>query len=236
MAKGSSTPQGPVVPLAQAHAFVLAKQGLSGAGCPGAYDATLATAGIYSTAPTCYLSCAARVDGFRIADLDDEFYRRRRLVRLRCMRQSAYIQPVEALPAVVGATGERVGQAVGRLVNLTGLTDAAYATLADRIEEVLENRPPATVPEIRELLGAHVPPHQEALQFAVALMCRQMRLVRAAVRGSWSSDNYTYARWADWIGDPLDEIEPVVARAEFAHRYLRAFGPAMTADLTWWAG
>jgi uncharacterized protein YcaQ len=94
---------GLVVSLAQARAFVLAKQGLSGVGCKSVYDTTLATAGVYSAAPTRYLSFAARVREFRLAHLDKEYYRRRRLVRLRCMRQSAYIEPLEALPAVVGA-------------------------------------------------------------------------------------------------------------------------------------
>jgi hypothetical protein len=53
----------------------MAKQGLSGAGCKNVYDATLATAGIYGTAPTCYLSYAGRVEDFRLADLNEELYR-----------------------------------------------------------------------------------------------------------------------------------------------------------------
>lgn len=229
-------PQGPAVSLAQARAFVLAKQGLSRAGCKNVYDATLATAGVYGTAPTCYLSYAARVEAFQFAHLDEELYLRRRLVRLRCMRESAYIEPVEALPVIVAATGARVAQAAGRLIRLSGLSDGSYAALADRIEELLAGHPPATVAELRELLGTQVPPDRQALQYVVALMCRQTRLVRAEVRGSWRSDTYAYARWSDWVGAPAEEVEPETARAELAQRYLRAFGPATTADLQWWAG
>ena len=58
--------------FAQARAHVLVKQGLAGDGLGGVLDAVAATAGIYGTAPTCYLSCAARVRGFRIAELDEK--------------------------------------------------------------------------------------------------------------------------------------------------------------------
>ncbi len=236
MPKGSGIVQGPAVSLAQARAFVVVKQGLGGVGCKSVYDATLATAGVYSTAPTCYLSYAARVEGFRLAHLDEELYERRRLVRLRCMRQSAYIEPIEALPVIIAATGERVGQAISRILRVSGLTESAYNELSGRIEGLLAGHPPVTIPELREMLGPHVPERREALQYAVALMCRQSRLVRAEVRGSWRSDNYTYARWEDWVGAPVEEVEPESARVDLARRYLRAYGPATTADLKWWAG
>jgi hypothetical protein len=213
----------------------MAKQGLSVAGPENVHDATLAAAGVYGTAPTCYLSYAARVEGFRLAHLDEELYARRRLVRLRCMRESVYIEPVEALPVVVAATGAGEKAAV-RLVRLSGLTEGEFAALADRIEGLLAGRPPATVSELREMLGAHVPPRRGALQYVVALMSRQARLVRAEVRGSWRSDTHAYARWADWVGTPLKHVDPETARAELARRYLRAFGPATAADLKWWAG
>lgn len=56
----------PTVPLAAASAWVLRGQGLAGsredADVPAAVGAA---AGVYATAPTCYLSCAARLGGFR---------------------------------------------------------------------------------------------------------------------------------------------------------------------------
>jgi hypothetical protein len=152
------------------------------------------------------------------------------------MRQSAYIEPVEALPVVIAATGERVGQAISRILRVSGMTEEMYNELSGRIEGLLAGRPPVTIPELREMLGPHVPERREAVHYAVALMCRQSRLVRAEVRGSWRSDNYTYARWEDWVGAPVEEVEPESARVDLARRYLRAYGPATAADLKWWAG
>ena len=53
---------GPGLPveLGQAGAFVLGKQGLAGRGLGGLDQAVQTTAGVYGTAPTCYLSFAAR--------------------------------------------------------------------------------------------------------------------------------------------------------------------------------
>jgi hypothetical protein len=83
-------PEPTPVPMARARAHVLAKQGL-GTRLPAA-DAVVATAGIYGTAPTCYLSTAARAANFRLADLDALLCDKRSVIRLRCMRGMAYIE------------------------------------------------------------------------------------------------------------------------------------------------
>jgi hypothetical protein len=224
------------VPLALARAHALAKQGLAGEGLPAVMDAVLATAGIYGTAPTCYLSCAARVRDFRLAALDEELYRRRSVVRLRCMRGMAYTEPLELLPALLACTGEVPDRTLRRVARYTGLTEPAVLELADRIEEAMAGRPPLTLREIREALGDDLPGNSQALQMTVALLGRSGRIVRAEVRGSWRSDNYAYARWTDWLGSPVEPVDPAAARAEVARRYLRAYGPATADDLKWWSG
>ena len=215
----------------RARAFVLAKQGLGAKPGPGDVLAVIeATAGVYGTAPTCYLACAARLPGFRVEDLDRELYEHRSLVRLRCMRGSAYIEPAEALPAIVAAT--RNDRQITALVKAAGISESEYEGHARRVEEAIAGGEPATVAEIRKLLGDA----PEALSQVVALMARQGRLVRATVRGGWKSDVYAYARWEEWVGDPLSEVDPVDARARLARRYFAAYGPATADDLRWWAG
>jgi hypothetical protein len=223
--------------MARARAHVLGKQGLAGARLPTVADAVAATAGIYGTAPTCYLSAAARVTGFRLTDLDAELYGKRSVVRLRCMRGMAYIEPLDLLPVLFACTGEAPDKTLRRVGKYSGLGEAGVLALAERVEQVMAGRPPMTVREIRTALGADAPPGaKEALQFTVGMLGRTGRIVRAEVRGSWRSDNYAYALWADWVGAPVAEIDPAPARAELARRYLRAFGPATADDLKWWSG
>lgn len=221
----------PATDLDRARAFVLAKQGLGAAPGPASVLGVVdATGGVYGTAPTCYLACAARLEGFRIEDLDAELYERRSLVRLRCMRGSAYIEPAGALPAIFAAT--RDDRALARVVKAAGIDEAEYERLAGEVEAVLRGREPAAVAEIRALLGDA----PKALSHVVGLMGRQGRLARATVRGGWKSDVYTYALWEEWVGEPLSEADPVDARAQLARRYLAAYGPATAGDLRWWAG
>jgi hypothetical protein len=199
-------------------------------------DAVVATAGIYGTAPTCYLSCAARVEGFKLADLDRELYTERSVARLRCVRGMAYIQPLDLTPVLFACTGEKKERTVTRIGKWSGLGEEGALAFADRIEAAMAGRPPATVREIRELIGPCTPVEKEALQQVVALLGRFGRIVRAEVRGGWRSDNYAYALWEEWTGAPVEERDPAAARAELARRYLRAFGPATTDDLKWWSG
>jgi hypothetical protein len=39
-----------------------------------------------------------------------------------------------------------------------------------------------------------------------------------------------------WLPAPLPRLDPQVARAELARRWLQAYGPATVADLKWWSG
>mgnify|MGYP001186075880 CR=1 FL=1 len=224
------------VTLAQARAHVSLKQGLAGEGLGSVPEVLDATGGIYGTAPTCYLSCAARIPSFRLADLDRELYAERGAVRLRAMRGMTYIEPLPLLPALLACTGEPRDRTLRRISKHAGMTEAQTLELADRIEAALAGRPPMTVQEIRRALGGDLPGGSGALQMTVALLARYGRIVRATVRGSWRSDLYSYARWSDWLGAPAEEMDPAEARVEVARRYLRAYGPATAADLAWWSG
>ncbi|REE99636.1 winged helix DNA-binding protein [Thermomonospora umbrina] len=226
----------PVVSVARARTHVLVKQGLAGEGLGSVLEAVAATGGVYGTAPTCYLSCAARVPGFRVADLDRELYEERSVVRTRAMRGMAYIEPLDLLPALFACTGEARDKTLVRIAKYAEMTEAETLALADRIEAALHGREPMTVQEIRAVLGGDLPGNRNALQMTVALLGRYGRIVRTRARGTWRSDLYPYARWADWVGAPVEDVDPAAARVEVARRYLRAYGPATTDDLKWWTG
>ncbi|HEX2317008.1 MAG TPA: winged helix DNA-binding domain-containing protein [Thermomonospora sp.] len=226
----------PLVSVAQARAHVLGRQGLAGDGLKSVLEAVDATGGVYGTAPTCYLSCAARIPGFRVADLDRELYEERSVVRLRAMRGMAYIEPLALVPALFACTGEPRDKTLRRVARYAEMTEEETLALADRIEEALHGHPPMTVQEIRGVLGGDLPGNRNALQMTVALLGRYGRIVRTRARGTWRSDLYPYARWADWVGAPVEDVDPAAARTEVARRYLRAYGPATTDDLKWWTG
>ena len=190
---------------------------------------------IYGTAPTCYLGYAARVDGFTVADLDAELYERRSHVRLRCMRGSSYVVPVELAGTVTAGTADVAASAYDRILRNLGVDAAQYSSLAGRVVAAMAGREPMTKAQIRSALGSHAPETQ-VLSYIVAALARENRLVRATVRGGWRSDSYAYAIWEDWVGRPLAAVDPHAARVDLGRMYLRAYGPATVADLRWWTG
>src|SRR5205814_7213812 len=68
------------------------------------------------------------------------------------------------------------------------------------------------------------------------VLAAEGRIVRAKPLGTWVSGQYRWATTEHWLGAPLEPIEHEAACAELLRRYLRAFGPATTADVRWWTG
>jgi Winged helix DNA-binding domain len=88
----------------------------------------------------------------------------------------------------------------------------------------------------------------------LVLMAAEGRMIRGHRRGGWSSGQFEWFLPETWLRDGgvdgadahgasgasdagLDAgLDAGAARAELARRWLRAFGPALPADLQWWAG
>jgi hypothetical protein len=91
---------------------------------------------------------------------------------------------------------------------------------------------PHTGPELRAALAARFPHHDPA---ALALVCRnRLALVQVPPRGLWGrSAQPTLATAEAWLGRPLARRSSL---DELVLRYLAAFGPASTADVSAWSG
>ena len=61
-------------------------------------------------------------------------------------------------------------------------------------------------------------------------------IVRARPVGSWINGQYRWATMTSWVPGGIDGAEPDAAAGELVDLWLRAFGPATTADVQWWTG
>lgn len=188
--------------------------------------------GIYGTAPTCYLSALARMDGFTMDALDRAIEEDRSLVRARTMRYSVYTLPHELLVPAVTAARRKGLQFTTHHLKVLG---DAYGALADAVEDALADGPLTSL-EIRE----RVDPDRELKgKFSLLLgrMGAESRIVRATSGGGWRSDGHSYARWADWLPelDPFG-MDEAHARRIIAEAYVAAYGPVELDDLYWWTG
>ncbi|MGI9608696.1 MAG: winged helix DNA-binding domain-containing protein [Acidimicrobiia bacterium] len=191
-----------------------------------------ATAGLYGTAPTCYLSLAARVEGFHKRDLDLELYERRSLRRMRALRGSGFMIPVEMINVVVSAEDREgwYGQHVEKVLNSAGRN-----LLEKEVLQAMKGRI-VTTRELRQELaleGARA----EALKYLMAMLTGQQRITSAGVVGGWRSNQFRYALWEEWFpAHPPQKIDAEMARVQIANWYLSGHGPATLNDFKWWSG
>lgn len=191
-----------------------------------------AAAGLYSTAPTSYLSCVARIDGFVVDDLDRALYRDRTLVRMGALRGSGFLIPLDRVDDVASASDRSDWHraAVDKTVG-----EKQRKEWSRRILDILDGRVlPAR--EIRAEMGV-AGKDSEPLRFLLASLTDERLLVAASGARSWRDNQHGYALWDQWFpGHPARAVDAAGARERVALWYLGGHGPATVDDFSWWAG
>jgi hypothetical protein len=176
-----------------------------------------------------YVGLWSRIEGFRTEELRS-LLESRRAVRTQLMRATIHLASARdclALQPLVAPILARTFKSpfAGR----TGSAKLGDVVAAGR--ELLAERP-HTRAELAELLAPRWPDAEPtALAHAVTF---HLPLVQTTPRGLWGESGQ--ARWAlteDWVEARLDSEATV---DEYVRRYLRAFGPATTADVRTWSG
>lgn len=210
---------------------------------------------LHATDPaTPYLSIWARLPGFAVEDLDDELYRRRRLVKHLAMRRTLWMMRAADLPVVQPAASDRVAANESRRL-IADVEKAGVATDGARwLEEAaaavlshLGEHGETSAKELRaalpQLAGTWDPAPGKRWGGETPLAPRVLTvlsvrgdIVRGPNDGSWNVSRPRWALASDWLGAGPDAVDPEAARAEMVRRYLRAFGPATLTDVKWWFG
>jgi len=210
---------------------------------------------LHATDPaTVYLSARARVDGLTVADLDKALYVDRTLVKHMGMRRTLFVFRRELLGVIQAAASGRVAdqerRRLAKEVEKAGLVadgpawmaDASAAALEalDRVGEATSTELRATVALLQgETVYAPDKPYGGSSPVGPrVLTCLSAagEILRANNRAGWANSRPTWSRTATWLGERTVVPPEREARAELVRRWLRAFGPAMVADLKWWLG
>jgi hypothetical protein len=188
--------------------------------------------GIYSTAPTSYLSFAARIPDFHRSQLDNALIRDRSLARLGTLRGSGFLVPIAKGDAVMSAADRTpwYQRSADKLVGEETTAEWRVAVLG-----LLDGQPlPAR--SIRQQLGVEGR-GGEALRYLLSAMTQTRELAAATAEGGWRSNQYNYAIWSQWFPDhPPAQVEPESARADVARWYLQGHGPGTVDHFSWWSG
>jgi len=209
---------------------------------------------VHSTDPSSvYLGLLARTTGGGIADVERALYLDKTLIRLLGMRRTVFVATGDDA-ALIQAACSRAVAAVERAKLLGWLADAGVAEdvsgwLAEAERAVLAalaSRGEATAAEVaasdpRLRVRLRLGQGSSAGQFNVAsrvlfLLAADGRVLRGRPRGSWTSHQYRWVLPEAWCPAGLTSWATANAEVELARRWLRAYGPATTDDLRWWAG
>jgi hypothetical protein len=218
--------------LATISSFLLRKQHLSP--CSAISDLVRVArdiGGLHNTGPsTPYLSLFCRVPGFTRAMLDEEMYVQKRLVRIRCMRNTMHVLPRDLVPVAFAATLKCTGCNAERFCRHRGVSDDEFDVVSGKIAAFLQDGGKTTA-EIKREVGPVT-----NLPAVLTLLCDRGILVRGET-SNWRSNTYTYHLFEEYLpGLSLDSPDERAATAQLARLYLAAFGPATAEDFAWWSG
>ena len=219
--------------LEQVNQFVLRKQHLTeGSWSNEITQVARDVIGLHATMPTTpYLSLVARTRHFQKAFLEDELYVRRTLGKIRCMRKTVHIVPVDMIPVVFSATRMSAELASEKYSEYLGVTREEYERTSKQIIKVLSGKSMDTG-EIKRSLktGRNISP-------IVNLMCDQGLLIRGKPAKSWKSNLHSYHLLKDYFPSlSLNAIDEAAAKESLTGNYISAFGPVTENDVAWWLG
>jgi len=210
-----------------------------------------ALVGLHATDPaTPFLSARARLTGFEVDHLEEALYERQEVVKHLCMRRTMFVQATALLPTVQAAVSDTVAATQRKRLEADlekgGVTTdgaqwlaRAEAATAAALESLGPSRGAElsrAVPELQTKL-TYAPGKAYGGEVAVATRVLTIMAVEGHIRrgrpaGTWASSQH---RWAP-VARPTEGVDQDVARVDLVGRWLRAFGPATTVDITWWSG
>lgn len=213
--------------------------------------ATRAMSVLHATEPaTVYLSCWARVESLKVADVDRALYEDRSLVKQLAMRRTLFVFPRDLLPAAWGSASARVAgierARMAKDVVKAGLADDGDDWLDRARAEVLSVL--ATAPDGR--LAIEVRQAVPMIDVRVAVSAGSVwsaprvlthlgataDVARAVNTGHWRTSRPRWTLMRHWLDEAPLPWDAADGYRELVRRWLYTFGPGTEDDLVWWLG
>ena len=218
--------------------------------------------GIQNSPPgSALLALHARVRNITQEQVREAVAEEKSLLQTWCMRGSPFYFPAADAPVftigVLPPTEEAmlhfivgVGQALGKLD--ISLTEAVEMTGAE-IHDVLSGRQLAINElgaDLAKRIARKLPkkqrdiweedgpygPDQPLGEGVVHFCIRILTLQRVVCFAPRTGNKAPFVLVDEWLGNPIPDIDPEVARADLLRRYLRCYGPSNRGDFAAWVG
>jgi len=180
------------------------------------------------------LAIRVRTRGLTAADVDRALTRDRSLVLTWLNRGTLHLVRTEDYWWLHQLTARpSLHTAVRRVLARAGMDDTSADKGVAVVEAALLTSGPLTGQQLRGILAAAGLPAQDNVPLHVIALASMRGSV---VRGPMAGVQHAYVHVRDWLGKPPRVLDPEVALAELARRYLTGHGPASDRDLAKWAG
>jgi len=196
---------------------------------------------------TPYLSLFARMENFQKKHLDEEFYIKRNLMRLRAMRGTLFITSTESAPTLYQATKLPESDLLKRFYRW-GMSLKEYRELTEELYNILKDGG-KTLLEIRKAIPREMVRTIELREGKTIYKWTNVKLVLTAMvrKGIVISEKdlgtlritkaNRYVLFQEIYPNlNLESVRSEEARAILVKRYITAFGPVTEEDITWWTG
>ena len=183
--------------------------------------------------PSAQLAIAARTQGITYEDVKRAREIDRSFVLTWSLRGTLHLVAAEDIAWQLALSSERAISGTNRRYQQLGLSEIMREKALDAIAEILARDGPMIRAELADKLGARgIAVAGQAIHHLV----RYAALLGLICLGPEREGDLTYVLLSEWLPDyqPLeatDELLPI-----FARRYLRAYGPATSADFARWTG
>lgn len=192
--------------------------------------------------PSPYVTLAARIDRFAPQSLRDVVYHRRHAIKLRCMRRTLHIVPVDLAPVVHAATVHFRVQDKQRVLWNLGVSRRTISHAREAVTALVTDGPRAPR-EIEEVLASARPGSTTSAAWA--------HLLRAITKLLWEEGVLCYLNESPtWLSEQrrfgltakiypsvqLNDLDASQATMELVYRHIETYGPVAEEDVAWWSG
>ncbi len=201
-----------------------------------------------------YLSAAARMGTPGIAATAAALFDDRSIVRHHAMRRTLWVMTPGTARAAHAACTVKIAAAQRKqtvaLIESSGIArdgsawyDAARAEVLATLTESgsattreLGRAVPALTAKLHLAVGKPYQGTQSAHSRILTNLGFDGAIVRGRQSGSWITAEYAWAVMDTWLEGGVVGMETGAGATALLTRYLDRFGPATTADITWWTG
>ncbi|SEM94688.1 DNA glycosylase AlkZ-like family protein [Lihuaxuella thermophila] len=192
---------------------------------------------------TPFVSLFTRIEGFQPIDLEQQM--RSSLIKLRCMRKTLHIVPIQVAPIVHQATLKQRLPICTRSYKKIGVNERDIALCKEYLIELVRLKPYSAEDMIHNIL------EQPFFERIKKQLSNPIYLLRRIIKHCWEEGTFCYINdSSQWTKESrtygytpniypelnLSSVEKEEAEEKLIDLYIKHYGPVSFKDICWWTG